>query len=87
MAKRSITKTIKTIAFPSSGKELRIVPTYFLNVVLALTDLRGLITQSILNGFKFTLTATISTILNVKIKISYPAITIKKSITFQVSLK
>jgi hypothetical protein len=50
-------------AFPNSGKELNIVPTYFLSVELALTDLSGLMTRRILKGFKFILMATISIIL------------------------
>jgi hypothetical protein len=51
---------MKIAAFPSSGRELNKVLTYFLMVVLALTLRRGLITLSILSGLRFTLTATIS---------------------------
>ena len=51
---------MKIAAFPSSGRELNKVLTYFLMVVLALTLRRGLMTLSILSGLRFTFTATIS---------------------------
>ena len=72
MAKSTITKNMKIEAFPNSGKELKMVPTYFLSVELAFIDLSGLITRRILKGFKFTLIATISIILKMLILIFLP---------------
>lgn len=88
MEKRAITKPMKTAAFPNSGKELNRVPTCFLIVELALMERSGLTILSILSGFRFIFTATISKILhNYHYYITYPAITIKKSIKFHGSLK
>jgi hypothetical protein len=51
---------MKRAAFPSSGRELNKVLTYFLIFLLAFTLRRGLMTLIILRGLRFTLTAIIS---------------------------
>jgi hypothetical protein len=50
-------------AFPSSGRELNKVLTYFLIVLFAFTLRSGLMTLSTLRGLMFTFMATISMML------------------------
>jgi len=54
---------MKIAAFPSSGRELNKVLTYFLIVLFAFTLRSGLMTLSTLRGLRFAFMATISMML------------------------